>query len=80
VYRQELETLVRQVRTDLAAPEMILLIPRLSSRMRNGPDPEDVPEGLETVRAAQQAVAESVQPGAWIDTDDLDLLHERSYR
>lgn len=74
LYRQDLEAFIAAMRQDLKLASLPFIIGRVSDNLsadENGPlAPEDEPL-LETVRAAQQAIADADANVEIIDTDDL---------
>ena len=65
VYAESLRGVIEQLRTDLARPDMTVVIGRLSDHLKKHDD-------WEGVRAAQVLVAESDKLADWVDTDDLN--------
>lgn len=63
-YQESLQTLIANLRKDLNAPKMRVVIGRLSDHLDD--------DQWNAVRAAQVAVAERDPHGAWVDTDDTN--------
>lgn len=77
-YQYNLTQLVQNLRTDLGAPDMPVIISRLNQHIHHSAAGIDVND-LNVVRTAQQTVANSEPKTCLIDTDDFqidfDLLH-----
>lgn len=73
-YEQNLNDLVGTLRTAWN-PNLVAVIPRLSTAQTSASGwPEDT-TGFNTVRAAQENVGEAGSLNAWIDTDDLSVVN-----
>jgi|GEM_PF-1545605 len=71
-YQANLVALIQALRADLGSPGLPFILGRLNSQIYKSP--YGISQGdLDTVRAAQQQVADTVPMTALVDTDDLPL-------
>jgi hypothetical protein len=74
-YEENLKNFIKQVRSDFKAPEMRFVIGRISYMSKLWTSIENI----DTVRGAQQKVAETDGNAAWFDTDDLKWSYYGHY-
>jgi hypothetical protein len=74
-YAENLKSFIKQVRSDVHAPEMKFVIGRISYMSKMWAPIENI----DLVRGAQQKVAETDGNAAWFDTDDLQWAYYGHY-
>ncbi len=74
-YQENLTNFIKQVRRDFRAPEMKIVIGRITYMSKLWTSTENI----DIVRAAQQKAAETDGNAAWFDTDDLKWSYYGHY-